>query len=270
MLGAIVLLLEAGDLGEWYVGRGEFFRAAGVYLEQLHEAESNAAARATAARLYHVYERAGQLQLALDLVAEGAAAGWVTESGATWGAYSLQVRLGSGIAPPPPGATSLARLWFESLGRIRSSDVDGSRARLSEIAARCQEDKSICNLARRNLALFDAPPESPDPLFAGALAAVVPGAGHFYAGHGVDGVLYATLTMSLGLIAWDIADSGRGMYDQKTSFYVVGAAGILMHATSVLSAANSALRQRLVATARWNDNLLLGPHPSLNPFAGEE
>ena len=263
---AIAMLLESLDLGEWYVGRREFFRAAGIYLERLHAADSTATAREAAAGLFSVYERAGQFQLAVDLVGEGVAAGWASESDATWASYSLRVRMLSRTGSPPPDATTLARIWHGSLGSLRSNDVDGCRTRLNAIAARCQEDYSTCSLARRNLALLDAPPDGPNPWLAGSLAAVLPGAGHFYAGHGVDGLLYATLTMSLGLVAWDIAEPSRSLGDQKASFYVVGVAGVLMHVTSVLSAANSALRHNLVAEAHWNDNLLLGPHPSLNPF----
>lgn len=136
---------------------------------------------------------------------------------------------------PASGDAPRARLEG-ALVAFDRKDASGSRRELERFLVDYPRDERAAK-AREALTLLDREPPRKSPLTAGILSALVPGAGHLYAGHPGDG---ATSLMLNGLfIAGTVVAVRQENYAVAG---VVGAIGLPFYLGNIYGAANAATK----------------------------
>jgi hypothetical protein len=132
----------------------------------------------------------------------------------------------------------VARFWLAAGERGAATTA----LERSEAQCRARPEGDCAELARLHAALALPGPRHRSPWLGGVLSAAVPGLGSLYDGTPFDAVYYFGLTTGAGLLAWDVHQGGRGLADQRASFYVLGSVAALFYLSGITQGALGAIR----------------------------
>ncbi len=263
----------------WLLERGEGFRAAGLYLDALYAARSDAERLRAHECLAQAYAASGQFDRARATLLEIERAGLLAapfREAWSLGLASVELRanrVDAGLARlaglrDASGELGLRRDLLAALAAVRRNELTAADQRFAVVVQGCGSTRSVvCTVARRNRMLLAQPRAEVSPALAAVLSAVVPGSGFFYAEHGFDAILHGGATLLAGWLAFDSWHTDRGVSEQRASTYVLGGLAALLYTSNVIASYDTAQRLNQIRAERLGQTLLLGAEPTPLPLA---